>query len=182
MIPPSVRAETVRSCAWPRLPFVSRIAEESSLSTHASEQCLSACRYLALVLSGLIQGQDRDEVLSPHWGPLAKLQAVKPLHPLIQTVARGSFRIKQPPAIRRSGWVVESLEAALWAFHNANSFEEAVLRAVNLGDDADTTGAVSGQLAGSFWGESGIKESFRNGLAHFEVLDRALNRLLAERE
>ena len=60
------------------------------------------------------------------------------------------------PAIGGSGYVVKSLEAALWAFHEAKDFREAVLRAVNLGDDADTTGAVCGQLAGACWGESGI--------------------------
>jgi ADP-ribosylglycohydrolase len=70
--------------------------------------------------------------------------------------------------------VVQSLEAALWAFHDADSFEEAVLKAVNLGDDADTTGAVCGQLAGAYWGESGIAESLRSGLARFDMIEAAL--------
>ena len=126
---------------------LSRLAEESSIPTHASDQCRSACRYLATVLAALIQGEDRQAVLSPTWKPLQHLNEIKPLHPTIQTVAQGSFRDKQPPAIQGSGWVVKSLEAALWAFHDASSFEEAVLRAVNLGDDADTTGAICGQLS-----------------------------------
>jgi ADP-ribosylglycohydrolase len=79
------------------------------------------------------------------------------------SVAEGSFRHKQPPAIEGSGWVVKSLEAALWAFHDADTFEEAVLRAVKLGDDADTTGAICGQLAGASWGESPISASLRSG-------------------
>ena len=138
-----------------KLDELSRFAEESSLPTHASEQCVSACRYLATVLAALIHGEDRDEVLSPDWKPLQQLNDIKPLHPLIQEIAQGSFRQKQPPAIQGSGWVVKSLEASLWAFHDADTFEEAVLRAVNLGDDADTTGAICGQLAGAYWGESG---------------------------
>jgi ADP-ribosylglycohydrolase len=154
---------------------LSRFAEESSLTTHASEQCLSACRYMALVLAGLIHGQDRDDVLSPTWEPLAALKTIKPLHPLIQNVADGSFRKKQPPDIRGSGWVVQSLEAALWAFHDASSFAEAVLKAVNLGDDADTTGAVCGQFAGAYWGESGIAESLRSGLARKDMIEKALD-------
>ena len=81
-----------------------------------------------------------------------------PLHPEIDEVAAGSFRRKQPPEIVGSGYVVKSLEAALWAFHDAKDFREAVLRAVNLGDDADTTGAVCGQLAGAYWGEDGIPD------------------------
>jgi ADP-ribosyl-[dinitrogen reductase] hydrolase len=150
---------------------LSRLAEESSIPTHASDQCRSACRYLATVLAALIQGEDRRAVLSPTWMPL---QHLKPLHPMIQEIAQGSFRDKQPPAIQGSGWVVKSLEAALWAFHDASTFEEAVLRAVNLGDDADTTGAICGQLAGAFWGESGIPESLKAGLARMDMVETAL--------
>lgn len=157
---------------------LARLAEESSLTTHASEQCLSACRYMALVLSALIHGEDRSTVLSPTWGPLNELNAAKPLHPQILALAQGSFRQKTPPAIRGSGWVVQSIEAALWAFHDAADFEEAVLRAVNLGDDADTTGAVCGQFAGAFWGESGISASLRDGLARKDMIENALKGLL----
>jgi len=156
---------------------LARLAGESSLPTHASPQCVSACRYMAVVLAALMQGEDRDEVLAPNWEPLREIAALEPLHPLIQSVAGGSFRRKRPPEIRGSGWVVESLEAALWAFHDADSFEEAVLKAVNLGDDADTTGAVCGQFAGAFWGESGIPESLRSGLARSDMIDKALEGL-----
>jgi len=153
---------------------LSRLAEESSLPTHASDHCISACRYLATVLAALIHGEDRGKVLSPDWKPLKQLNAIKPLHPLIQEIAQGSFRRKQPPAIKGSGWVVKSLEASLWSFHDADSFEEAVLKAVNLGDDADTTGAICGQLAGAYWGESGISEALRSGLARMDMLEKAL--------
>ena len=157
---------------------LSRLADESSLPTHASEQCRSACRYLATVLAALMSGEDRGAVLSPDWKPLQILNDIKPLHPLIQEVTKGSFRQKQPPAIEGSGWVVKSLEASLWAFHDANSFEEAVLRAVNLGDDADTTGAICGQLAGAFWGESHIPGSLRSGLARMDMIESALTGIL----
>ncbi len=157
---------------------LSRLADESSLPTHASEQCRSACRYLATVHAALLRGEDRAAVLSPNWKPLRILNDIKPLHPLIQEVAEGSFRHKQPPAIEGSGWVVKSLEAALWAFHAADSFEEAVLRAVNLGDDADTTGAICGQLAGAYWGESNIPGSLRSGLARMDMIEEALAGIL----
>ena len=81
-------------------------------------------------------------------------------------------------AIEGSGWVVKSLEASLWAFHDADTFEEAVLRAVNLGDDADTTGAVCGQLASAFWGESNIPEPLRSGLARMDMIEEALAGIL----
>jgi ADP-ribosyl-[dinitrogen reductase] hydrolase len=125
-----------------------------------------------------MQGEDRDAVLAPNWKPLRTLNEIKPLHPLIQDVAHGSYRHKLPPAIVGSGWVVKSLEAALWAFHDADSFDEAVLTAVNLGDDADTTGAVCGQLAGAYWGESGIPGPLRCSLARMDLLEHALAGIL----
>jgi ADP-ribosylglycohydrolase len=143
------------------------LAAESSLPTHASPQCLSACRYFALILAGLIHGNHRDQVLDPDWEPLQRL------HPAIDEVASGSFRHRSPPEIVGSGYVVRSLEAALWAFHAAADFREAVLKAVNLGDDADTTGAVCGQLAGAYWGVEGIPPDWLSGLARREELDAA---------
>lgn len=158
---------------------LSNLGEESSLPTHSSEQCRSACRYLTIALAALMRGEDRNEVLSPDWKPLKQLTEIRPLHPLIQNVVQGSFREKMPPVIQGSGWVVKSLEAALWAFHDADTFEEAVLKAVNLGDDADTTGAVCGQLAGVWWGESGIPEPLRSGLARMDMLEDALCAILS---
>jgi ADP-ribosyl-[dinitrogen reductase] hydrolase len=73
----------------------------------------------------------------------------------------------------------QRLEPALWAFHNAEHFREAVLKAVNLGDDADTTGAVCGQLAGACWGVEGILPEWLEGLARREELERAVGGLQA---
>jgi ADP-ribosylglycohydrolase len=159
-------------------------AIESSYPTHRHDRCASACAYLTLVLCGLIHGQPREEVLRADWEPLRLARALlvkgqMPLHPDIAAVADGSFRRKQPPAIAGGGFVVECLEAALWAFHDATDFREAVLRAVNLGDDADTTGAVCGQLAGACWGESGIPQEWRATLGRFDMIKKALAGLLA---
>jgi len=63
---------------------------------------------------------------------------------------------------------------ALWAFHLAADFREAVLKAVNLGDDADTTGAVCGQLAGAYWRVEGIPKQGLDGLAKREEVESAV--------
>ena len=157
--------------------LVARLVE-SSRPTHASPQCLSACAYFGVVLAGLLHGRPRDEVLDPGWPVLRRLAEIHPLHPEVAEVAAGSFRRKSPPEIRGGGYVVHSLEAALWAFHDAKDFREAVLRAVNLGDDADTTGAVCGQLAGAHWGERGIPPLWLQDLAGRPLLERALTALL----
>lgn len=157
---------------------LAKLAAESSQTTHASPQCISACRYLAVVLAGMMAGTNRQDVLRADWPPLVRLQSIAPLHPDVAAVAAGSFQHKRPPHIRGSGWVVASLEAALWAFHDAVDFRQAVLRAVNLGDDADTTGAVCGQLAGAFWGERGIPAEWLAGLDRRDMLELALVGLL----
>lgn len=157
-----------------------KLAAESSLPTHGSPQCLSACRYLTLVLCGLIQGEPREAVLAPEWPPLEQLRRCFPLHREIEEVVHGSYRHKNPPDIAGTGYVVKSLEAALWAFHDVSNYSEAVLRAVNLGDDADTTGAVCGQLAGACWGEGGIPQRWREGLAGRDMIEPVLEKLLAE--
>ena len=159
---------------------LARFAVESSIPTHASPQCLSASRYFAAVLAGLINGCKRDEVLAPNWKPVFELNEAEPFHPAIAEIAAGSFRERQPPQIQGSGYVVRSLEAALWAFYDASDFEEAVLKAVNLGDDADTTGAVCGQLAGAYWGESQIPDSLRKGLARMDMIETALQSVLKQ--
>lgn len=162
-----------------RLEELVQRAVESSLPTHASPQCLSACAYLATVLAALVQGHPRETVLSPKWAILDHVQGLYPLHPEIEEVAQASYRHKPASSIVGSGYVVTCLEAALWAFAGADNFRHAVLRAVNLGDDTDTTGAVCGQLAGACWGESGIPLEWREGLAGRDLIEKALAGLLS---
>ncbi|HQO62975.1 MAG TPA: ADP-ribosylglycohydrolase family protein, partial [Syntrophorhabdus sp.] len=93
------------------------------------------------------------------------------LAPEIEDIARGSYKEKNPPEIKGTGYVVQSLEAALWAFHKGDSFEEGCLIAVNLGDDADTTGAVYGQIAGAYYGEGRIPLQWLSVLAlRYEIM------------
>jgi len=68
--------------------------------------------------------------------------------------------------------VVDSLEAALWCFHHTDSFEDAVLTAANLGDDADTTAAVCGQLAGAYYGIGGIPARWLQKLAARSMIEQ----------
>jgi ADP-ribosyl-[dinitrogen reductase] hydrolase len=150
---------------------------ESSLPTHRAPQTLSACAYLGAMLASLMKGENRTVVLHAEWPVLDRLRALGLLHPTIATIASGSFSTKVPPQIRGTGYVVDSLEAALWAFNGADTFEDAVLAAVNLGDDADTTGAVCGQVAGAFWGLAGIPKRWRTRLADQEMIHGVARRL-----
>jgi ADP-ribosyl-[dinitrogen reductase] hydrolase len=102
-----------------------------------------------------------------------------PLTSEIEEVAAGSFKQRVPPEIKGSGYVVRSLEAALWAFHRSDSFGEGALLAANLGDDADTTGAVYGQLAGAYYGASGIPQSWLDVLAKRDLITDLADALAA---
>lgn len=125
---------------------------ESSRTTHQVREAIDACRYFGGLICGAASGVQKEALLSACYSPSPRYWERNELCPRISAVARGSFKRKEPPEIKGSGYVVESLEAALWAFHKSSSFQEGCLLAVNLGDDVDTTGAVYGQLAGAFYG------------------------------
>ena len=137
-------------------------AAESARTTHGAGQARDSARYLAGLIAGAIAGAPKEELVGgPPYEPAPGIWEREPLHGEVATVAFGSFREKEPPEIRGAGYVVASLEAALWALHRSASFEEGVLLAVNLGDDADTTGAVYGQLAGALYGSEAIPARWR---------------------
>jgi ADP-ribosyl-[dinitrogen reductase] hydrolase len=101
----------------------------------------------------------------PHGIPSDYWTKVAPLTEEILLIVNGSFRTRDPPLIRASGYVVSSLEAALWAFHHSTSFEHGCLLAVNLGDDADTVAAIYGYLAGAYYGIESIPQRWKDALA-----------------
>jgi ADP-ribosylglycohydrolase len=150
---------------------------ESSRTTHQATVAVEACRYLGALIVGAVNGVSREELLSKRYSPVPGYWEKNPLVEEIDEIALGSFKHRQPPEIQGSGYVVKSLEAALWAFYNSHSFREGCLLAVNLGDDADTTGAVYGQLAGAFYGESGIPESWRSQLAYRQLIESMADQL-----
>lgn len=131
-----------------------RQSGESSRTTHQAPACIGACRYMGGMLRGLIDGATKEQVLVPFNHP-AELKWDQ-FDESIAAVAEGSFKEKEPPAIRGSGYVAQALEAALWAFHRSDNFRDGALLAVNLGNDADTTGAIYGQIAGAYYGLKGI--------------------------
>ena len=142
---------------------VSRAAD-SSRTTHGAREAVDACRYFAGLLTAALAGFDKDTLLGPGYSPVDGLWESEPLSERIAEVANGSFKRQEPPDIKGTGYVVKSLEAALWAFHNTESFREGSLKAVNLGDDADTTGAIYGQIAGAHYGAKGIPQEWRERL------------------
>ncbi len=102
-----------------------------------------------IIVGRALQGAGKDDVL------LAD-QVYGYSTPAMGAIARGEYRSKSRDDIRGSGYVVHSLEAALWSFDTTTSYRDAILTAANLGEDADTTAAICGQVAGAFYGVNGI--------------------------
>ncbi|MFH1115579.1 MAG: ADP-ribosylglycohydrolase family protein [Pseudomonadota bacterium] len=144
---------------------------ESSRTTHGNILCVDACRYFGGLIIGAVSGASKEELVSERYSPIPDYWKLNPPADEIDEVAGGSFRRKEPPEIKGSGYVVKSLEAALWAFHKTNSFEEGCLTAVNLGDDADTTGAIYGQIAGAFYGINQIPRKWLDILALKDTIE-----------
>ena len=154
---------------------------ESSRTTHAARNAVDACRYFGGLLVGAVNGTEKEALLSQRHSPVPGYWEQHPLAPEIGEVASGSFKSRQPPEIEGSGYVVRSLEAALWAFCNSSSFEGGCLLAVNLGDDTDTTGAVYGQLAGAFYGVQDIPERWLDTVFQRPVIEGYAEKLYDRR-
>ena len=144
---------------------------ESSRTTHGAAECIDACRLFGGILARAFRGAGKEEVLMAD-APTFRGE------PKIVDIARGSYRSKDQRAIKGSGYVVESLEAALWCFDQTESYDAAVLRAANLGDDADTTAAVCGQVAGAFYGVQGIRGGWLEKLAMRAEIEELAAKLL----
>lgn len=146
-------------CAWrPWLFFVRQpqlalqYAADSSRTTHGVVTAVDAYRYIAALINGALNGIQKTVLLSEMYSPIQVCWDTAPLVPEIDAIALGLFKHKQPPAIRDSGYVIRTMEAALWAFAHFEAFREGFLRSANLGDDVDTTAAVYGQIAGAYDG------------------------------
>lgn len=150
--------------AHPDLDDVLRLAADSSRTTHGAPEAVQSCQLFAEVLSRALAGISKDALLKD-------LQFV-PTEAKIIELATGAFLEKDESAINGTGYCVASLEASLWCFFKTDSFEAAVLRAANLGDDADTTAAITGQIAGAYYGVEGIRADWIGKLSMLEDIQK----------
>jgi len=144
-------------------------ARSQSRTTHAAPAAVEASALLAEILVDAILTGDKTSVLRSRVAG----------EPDIEAIAQGSWRGKERAAIRSSGYVVHTLEAALWAVDRAEDFQSAVLLAANLGNDADTVAAVTGQIAGALFGKSAIPKIWLERLAWREAIEERGCQLLA---
>lgn len=151
-----------------------KYGRESSQTTHGAPQAVDACAAYALLIAGALRGHSHAQLCGETYAPLTQHQ----WHHTIAEVVNGSYRRHQPPHIAGTGYVVKSFEAAMWAMYHHSTFADAVLAGVNLGNDADTTGAIVGQLAGALYGESHIPMHWRQRLVKYDVIAWRADELL----
>ncbi|ABD24707.1 ADP-ribosyl-(dinitrogen reductase) hydrolase [Novosphingobium aromaticivorans DSM 12444] len=147
-------------------------AARQSRTTHGASDAVDACVAFAEMLANAINGWTRTEVLqSPDW-----LQYTG----TINAIVAGSWRGLPRSKVRASGYVAHSLEASLWSVGRSGTFEQAVLAAANLGEDADTTAAITGQLAGALHGAAGIPRRWLARLAWSQRIREMANALFSQ--
>ncbi len=145
-------------------------AGESSRTTHGSAECIDACKYFASLLVTAMLVRSKEELRGTFYQPTTSK---------VSAIASGLYLEKSYEQLTGSGYVIQSLESALWCFHKADSFEEAILLAANIGNDADTTAAICGQIAGAFYGCVGIPKHWVNLIQKYENIQGAAETLFA---
>ena len=143
-------------------------ARAQSVTTHGAQAAVEGCALLAEILAEAITSGDKQTVLRSRSASESTIAAV----------AKGSWRGKDRDDISSSGYVVHTLEAALWCVDRASDFPEAALVAANLADDADTVAAVTGQIAGALWGRGAIPANWLDRLAWRDEIERKGHQLL----
>lgn len=156
-----MRLAPVAIAAWNDIKQRHDLAERQSWTTHGAKEAVDACIAYSDLIAEAVAGSPRDTILAPRGSGLA---------PSVAAVLAGSWRGKARSAIQSSGYVLHSLEAALWCVARTGDFSSAVLLAANLADDADTTAAITGQLAGALYGYEAIPAAWRSRLAWHDRL------------
>ena len=153
---------------------VVRCSGEQSRTTHGARQCIDASQLLGEILVRALRGlkSKREILLGQHSARYSQK---------ICELGEGAYFDKAEDQICGSGYVVESLEAALWCFWTTDNFRDAILKATNLGDDADTTAAITGQIAGAYYGETGIPAAWLSRVCRSQEIHDVAEQLSAPR-
>lgn len=148
-----MRCWPVAIAHWDDLDALLAASRLQSRVTHPHPECVAGCAFVNAAIYHLVHGVPLAQAVA---AALSAADAPEALRRAIATAAS-----KRREELPNSGWVRHTLESAVWALVTTASFEEAVVQAVNLGHDADTTGAVVGALAGAAYGLDAIPAAWR---------------------
>ena len=160
-----VRIAPVAMRYWGDRRQLREVAAQQSQTTHGSYYAVEACVAFAEILADAILGRSRTDIFQPR-----RMEGASS----IDSIVTGSWKRLQREDIRSTNNVINLLDASLWCVNVSDTFAEAVLRAANLGHDAGTIAALTGQLAGAICGASSIPAGWTEDLSqYYQILDWA---------
>jgi hypothetical protein len=140
--------------------------------------CLQTTGFFGGIIWGALDGVSKEELLSDNYSPVENYYQHHPPCDELRSLTRGDYKAKHEGEVDSTGFVIDALETALWSFYPTDTYAEGLLKAVNLGGDADTVGAIYGQLAGAYYGFEAIPSKWIQGLASNEKIDAICNELI----
>ncbi|KAJ5376038.1 hypothetical protein N7509_012924 [Penicillium cosmopolitanum] len=156
-----MRIAPIGVALWKDSKFARKVARAQSQITHPAIACLEACDAFTEVICRAMRGQSKEQLCEA----FASFKFSSALRVRMIPYKRlADWRAKESGDIKSSGWVVDTLEVALWGFFKFNSWEKGALAVVNLGGDSDTAGAIYGALAGVFYGVDAIPRRWADGM------------------
>ena len=155
-------------------------AVHSSELTHGSMDCICSCIYFSGLIVGALNGVTKEKLLEPYYFPIEDKKPNLESDGLLDIIM-GTYKNKTEDQIKSTGYVLHTLEAALWCFYTTETFEDGLIKAVNLGYDSDTTGAVYGQLAGAYYGVQSIPQRWLDKTVMCNIIIDVADKLLEKR-
>ncbi|WDF47630.1 ADP-ribosylglycohydrolase family protein [Chryseobacterium sp. KACC 21268] len=155
--------------------------KEVSSITHGHFRSVFACFIYVLFAIELINGKSKKEAFEYMQKQALEYAVFQEFNPkeveLFEKVLNNDISTFPEDVIKSSGYVLHSLEASFWCFLNSESYSEAVLKAVNLGEDTDTTGAITGGIAGIYYGFENIPEEWISELVRKDDIEKLCSKL-----
>jgi ADP-ribosylglycohydrolase len=160
---------------------VYQTVKEVSSITHGHFRSVFACFLYVIFAIELIKGKDKKEAYNHIQNAALKFAESQGFNPkeiqLFERILKNDISKYDEDTISSSGYVLHSLEASLWCFLNSESYSEAVLKAVNLGEDTDTTGAITGGISGVYYGFENIPEEWVSELVRRDDIEKLCKKL-----
>jgi len=153
------------------IPEAIEAARLSSYTTHGLKICADACAIYTILLVGALKGKSKANMLDKLYVNTLLKNFDYEFEETIIEIIQGSYKNKTIDSIKSGGYVIDSLDAALWCFYTTENFTNGVLKAVNLGYDSDTVGAIYGMLAGAYYGIEGIDDKLKRDLTNYNLIN-----------
>ncbi|RJE23302.1 ADP-ribosylglycohydrolase [Aspergillus sclerotialis] len=163
-----MRISPIGLALWKDIDEARRRARERSQITHPSLACLDACELYTELLCRIMAGETKEQLVQT--ASAFKISHATLAERLSKYKNLSDWKLPSEADMQSSGWVVDTLEVALWGLFKYDSWADGALAVVNLGGDSDTAGAVYGALAGAFYGFASIPSQWVEGMKNFKLI------------